>query len=661
MSHRNNGNTVHLTEQEAQRIRNTVQERLKQCSARKGVTREPRDPHGTISQATGASLMMDMGTMSGSSQGDTLPALGVGQTYPPCTVSLKDLQPMNIADLLMETHHRGRRLTVKRASPVVTLAARSWAVIQDEEGDGTERIEICLHKATDGKDILESASVFIIKEPYFTLNEEGEATIWIDHPSDMVVCRDEIANSKFTRVTDANEQVKDTTGAEDSARKCKDKGNAALKQQDLPLARARYTEGLKLARQGSVYDTNPDLARDIYRNRAHVNLLLNRSDEAIADAKASLIGGEDRRTKDLDSKAFFRAGCGAYNLGEFQKAKSFFEEAQKLAPGEKGAIIYLRKVEMRLREEATGAYDLKKLRASLSRAAPRADAASFTSKTEVKDSPGRGRGLFATCDIPAGETIMCEKAFCVVWGHESEALTAMTYDVRDDRIRVAPVGLSKATVQKLLRNSSQIEKVMDLYGDYQDDNKIAPETDEGPVVDVFRVHDIVSRNAFGPGGQYGEEGARNASTGLWIWAAYINHSCIANAKKEYVGDLMVLRAVRAISAGEEIFHSYDESSDYETRKAALMTTWGFECSCALCTAEKTDDPAVRKKRQQLATEADEFVAGVPWANTKRLAIAKAQRLAREIDATYEGEKYKGVSRLASQKIRDWLAKATPQR
>jgi hypothetical protein len=111
---------------------------------------------------------------------------------------------------------------------------------------------------------------------------------------------------------------------------------------------------------------------------------------------------------------------------------------------------------------------------------------------------------------------MCERAFCVVWAHESEALTAMTYDVRDDRIRVSPVGLTKSIVQKLLGNSSQIERVMDLCGDYQGDGKNVSRTEDGTVVETFRIHDIMSRNAFGPGNQYGEEGASNASTGLWI-------------------------------------------------------------------------------------------------------------------------------------------------
>jgi tetratricopeptide (TPR) repeat protein len=652
-----NTNTIFLTEQESERIRNTAKDTLKKCSELVGHARETRDSKTAISQATGASLMADMNMSQTKGQGDTLPALALGQPYPPCTLSLQDLQPMKLAQLQMATHHRGRRLTVKRASPVVTLTARSWTMVQDEEGDDTERLEVRLHTSRHGEDVLESASLFIIKEPYFTLTDQGEATLRIDHPSDLIVCRDAIANNNLISASDADTAA----AAEKLARKCKDKGNAALKQPDLPLAHANYTEGLKVARQDVVLNMNPDLARDISRNRAYVNILLNQLDEATSDAKASLIGKEDQRSKDLDSKAYFRAGCAAYNLGEYHEAKAFFEEQQKLTPGDKTASINLRRIEVRLREQKTGAYNWKKIRAGLSRARPRVDAASFISNTNIGDSPGRGHGMFATCNIPVGEIVMCDKAFSVVWGHESEALTAMTYDVRDDRIRVSPVGLSKSTVQKLLSNASQIERVMDLYGDYQGDGKNVSRTEDGPVVDTFRVHDIVSRNAFSPGSQYGEEGARNASTGLWIWAAYINHSCIANLGKEFVGDLMVLRATRPITAGEEIFISYDGSSDYDARKTALMTTWGFECNCALCAAERADDPAVRKKRRELANEADTFVERENWANAKRLTIAKAQRLARAIDDTYDGERYKDVPRVAVRGIQEWLTKASPRR
>lgn len=655
MAPQNQENTVFLTEEEAERIRNTAKDRVKKCSEVVGHARESRDAKSAISQAVGASLMADMGTAE--DQGDTLPVLAIGQPYPPCTLSLQELRPMKLAQLKLDTHHRGYQLTLKRVSPVVTLAARTWTMVQDQDGEGddTERLEVTLHNSRQGEEVLDSASRFVIKEPYFTLTDQGEATLRIDHPSDLI-CKDAPDDS----LKPASDEGKAAV-AEKLATSCKNEGNAALKQNDSPLAHAKYTKGLRVARQDGVLDLNPDLAQDLCRNRAHVNLLLNQLDEAISDAKASLISKEDERSKELDSKAYLRAGSAAYTLGDFHEAKTYYEEQQKLAPQDENASINLRRVDMRLREQKTGAYNWKKIKANLSRARPLVDAASFLSNAKIKDSQGRGRGLFATCDIPAGEIVMCEKAFCVVWGFQSEALTAMTYDARDDRIRVSPVGLCRSIVQKLLSNPSQIEKVMGLYSDYQGDGKNVSRTEDGPMVDTFRVHDIVSRNAFGLGSQFGEQGARDASTGLWIWTAYVNHSCIPNVKKEFIGDLMVLRATRPVVAGEEIFHSYDESSDYDARKRALMTTWGFECDCSLCVAERVDDPSVRKKRLELANEAEAFVRRERWVDAKRLTIAKAQRLERAINETYNSGRYKDVPRMAVRSIQEWLAKASPRR
>ncbi|KAF2848569.1 SET domain-containing protein [Plenodomus tracheiphilus IPT5] len=649
-------NTIFLTEQETERIRATVKERVKSCSDKKGNAREPRDKTAAIQQATGASLMADMGgapdpdmAQTQGRGGDTIPVLAVGQPYPPCRASLSELKPMKLAELRMDTHHRGRQLRIKRVSPVVDLAARSWAMVQDEDSEDTERVEVCLHKLRHGEDILESTKHFVIKDPYFTLTDQGEPTLRIDHLSDLVVCHE-----------DATSDFKDAATAEKAAISCKNKGNTALKQQDLPLAHAEYTRGLSIAKLDLVSENNPDLARDIFRNRAYVNLLLETYDEAITDARASLTGREDPRSKELDSKAHYRAGCAAYNLGHYEQAKQFFEGQQKLSPGDKDAKKESKRIEKRLAESERGSYDLLKIRSSLSPRNPRVDAATFTSNTEIKDSPGRGRGLFATRDIGVGEIVMGEKPLCVVWGHESEAFTAMTYDLRDDKIRFSPVGLTKAIVQRLHSNPSQIEAVMDLYGDWQGDEKGIEQSEEGPAVDVFRVHDIMSRNAFHPGNQFGNDTARNPSTGLWVYAAYINHSCIANAKKEYFGDLMLIRATRPIKKGEEIFHSYQDSLDYEARQTALMTTWGFECNCELCTAEKADGKQVRDKRMELAGEAEAFVEKTPWAGARRLAIRKAQRLAQSMNETYDGERYKSLPRRHPESILAWLSKASPR-
>ncbi|KAL6704713.1 hypothetical protein ACN47E_007995 [Coniothyrium glycines] len=652
-SHDNN--TIYLTEQEAARIKETVKARLKLCSDKAGTAREPRDKLAAHQQATGAALMADMGgapdpdmTQTQGTSSRTIPALAVGQPYPPCTTALDDLKSIKLSNLVFETHHRGCQLLVKRESPVVTLAARSWTMVQDVDGEGSERLEMCLHKTRYGEDVLESVKAYIIKEPYFTLTDQGEATIRIDHPSDLILCYEEF-KGKATVDREAAEKV---------ATRCKTQGNSALKQQDLPLAHARYTEALEIAESDVLVESNPDLARDISRNRAYVNLLLCRFDEAITDAHESLTNRDDQRSRDLDSKAYYRAGCAAYNLGKWQQAMRFFEDQQKLSPGDKDARLYLKKLSQRLDEETSGSYDLAKLRSNLSRPRLRVDAATFTAPTEVKTSTGRGRGLFATRQIGKGEILLAEKAFCVVWGHEEQALTAMTYDIRDEKIRVSPVGLSKAVVEKLLNNPSLIDDVMKLYGDYGGIASKEVESDEDAVVDVFRVHDIVCRNAFGPGNQYGEEGTRNASTGLWVHAAYINHSCVPNAKKDYVGDLMIVRALQPIKRGEEIFHSYDESLDYAGRQKALMTTWGFECDCALCSAEKSDGQDVRDKRMELVGEADAFVDRTPWAGAKRLAVRKAQRLMQSIEETYDQKRYQDLPRRHSENITAWLSKAS---
>jgi tetratricopeptide (TPR) repeat protein len=645
MAHQNNRNTIFLTEQESNRIRASAKNRIKKSSEAKGNIKEPREATPSIQQATGASLMADMGGAPDpdmtQAQGGTLPALAVGQPYPPCTLELEELESMAFTDLKMETHHRGKKLAIKRASPVVGLAVRSWCMVQDEEGRETERLEFGLHKLRHAEEVLELTKMFIIKEPYFTMTDDGEATIRIDHPSDLVSITDEIVDTDF----------KDVAAAEKAATKCKNQGNTALKEQDLPEAYARYSEGLKIATANSI----SNLARDIARNRAYVSLLLGQLDGVLEDAKASLIREGDQRSKDLDSKAYFRAGSAAYLLGQYQLAKKLFEEQQKLTPDDKDARTYLKRIAVRLQEQESGSHNFTKMRVNLSKARSRVDAATFTGNTQVKDSKNKGRGLFATRSIAAGELIMCEKAFCVVWGHEREAMTAMTYDLRDDRIRVSPIGLSRAIVQKLISNPSQIPALMDLYGDWEGSDS------NDDTVDVFRIHDIMSRNAFGPGNQFGEENARNASTGLWIHAAYINHSCIPNASKEYVGDVLILRATRTISAGEELFHAYDENSDYDTRQSSLMTTWGFKCSCKLCEAESKDSPEVRAKREELRGEEDAFLSREHWANAKRLTIVKAHKIAKGIEETYDTKRYEGLPKLAGKNIQEWLSKASPRK
>ncbi|KAH8886380.1 TPR domain-containing protein [Thozetella sp. PMI_491] len=651
-------NTIFMTPEESENVQKKVRDLMQKFQAQIGQPREASDPKAVIQKAVSSSLMQDLASAAfglgvPKTTSDTIVAYAVGCPYPPCTVEISELQPMNLADLRMETHHRGKVLFLRRVSPVVELKASSWAAVQGSISEDVERLEAFLHKSKHGRDILETGSEFLVKEPYYTLDHQGDPTIRIDHPSDLIVVAysDGPESWRQTHTSSTNTTV--------TASECKERGNAAIQMEEYARAHACYTEGLKLLSKDT--DAPNTLVNDLYRNRSHVNLLLNRFDEARSDALSSLTHGEAEMDKRLDAKAFYRAGTAAYNLGDFEDAKGFFEEQEKLEPSNQYAKISLRKIKIRLQEKSSGMYDFKKITASLPKTRGRADVASFDGHTEIKESPGAGRGLFATQDIGLGEIIMCEKAFCVVWGHEDQAFSALTCDLRDDAaIRVFPAGLHRAVVQKLLDNPSQAGKVLELFSDYRSDASSAHTSDGDPVIDTFQIHDSIQRNAFAAGQQSEQEDISNASTGLWIRASYVNHSCIPNTKKDLFGDLMVLRAARQIATGEEITHVYDESTDYDARAAALQKTWAFKCSCALCMAEEADDPAVRKRRRELHEEAAAFIQKESAPRARKLVVARAKRLHQSINDTYNEDRYQGLPRRALLGIEQWL-QAAPSR
>lgn len=72
--------------------------------------------------------------------------------------------------------------------------------------------------------------------------------------------------------------------------------------------------------------------------------------------------------------------------------------------------------------------------------------------------------------------------------------------------------------------------------------------------------------------------------GLFPALSLINHSCYPSTKHYNSGRVLILRAVRPISAGEELTDSYTpdfQDQDRETRNRNLSSYY-FECSCEAC-------------------------------------------------------------------------------
>ena len=73
--------------------------------------------------------------------------------------------------------------------------------------------------------------------------------------------------------------------------------------------------------------------------------------------------------------------------------------------------------------------------------------------------------------------------------------------------------------------------------------------------------------------------------GIWLIPSFINHSCIPNASRINVGDMMSIHATKDINNGEEITIPYfNVLLPSQIRKIACRP-WGFICVCERCQLE----------------------------------------------------------------------------
>jgi len=94
------------------------------------------------------------------------------------------------------------------------------------------------------------------------------------------------------------------------------------------------------------------------------------------------------------------------------------------------------------------------------------------------------------------------------------------------------------------------------------------------------------------------------SSGIWLRAAKINHACIPNCVRSFLGDLLIIRAARDIPADTELFMQYFAPTEDITRSRDRMSEWGFICKCALCKDVESTDISELTRRERLSAELD---------------------------------------------------------
>ncbi|ERS96502.1 hypothetical protein HMPREF1624_07418 [Sporothrix schenckii ATCC 58251] len=579
----------------------------------------------------------------------------LSEAYPASYKSIRELDVMPLAALRIETHHRGRMVVVQAATAAYR-GVGSVSVVVDAAGDA-DKLAVYNHSDTSLLSNLPAGCVVAVKEPYYKRNEVGPSAadfmICVDHPSDVVLLRfdDPLVPAALQLPADSRAALDKTPHEWRAA------GDMAFLQRDLPTAAFCYTEAVAAAKDTDAQDTGgtaSTFTAGVYAKRAGVNLLLGRYDGARDDALASCTGHAA-----TDWRAYYTAARAAYGLCHYETSRAYFAKALDAQASVSSTVDAALKRESdrclaRLREETEGtdeAYDFPAMYASLSlQTNPvqvHLDRGSFLRKTAVRRSAFHGNGLFATEDMAAGDIVFVEKAAFMPSQYLEPAR--------------ASAALYATMVRHMCDNPSVAAEVLQpLYGgDLVRSGREGTLVDGVPVVDVFLAETIRVRNCFsaplatlddtrpepgrGRGPGHGPS-HRLLAKGVWKHASYLNHSCVPNTMRAFLGDVLISRATRPIRAGDELFHQYvPVKADVRARQAELQACWGFVCACPLCrvdaATDATDAARAGHAHRRSLLQAVEKLANKhpPQRFPPDAAVRAMERLAKQMVVSYDAD------------------------
>jgi hypothetical protein len=243
---------------------------------------------------------------------------------------------------------------------------------------------------------------------------------------------------------------------------------------------SRYTLALQCP-------TTSEEARTIRLNRALTNLKLRQYDAALLDTDCS-----PTDVKPLE-KGLYRAARALYELGRFQDCCNTLNILIKEYPGNEEAQKELSRVNDRLIEQKHGRYDFKAMYAATNISPLHLDHATYIGPVVVKPAEGRGRGLFTTSAVNAGELLLCEKAFSQCYvdpshiSQSSSSEISLLLNIHTNRMVIGTHGgLITKIVQQLWRNPSLMAAFTSLHHGSYEPAQITC-VDDLPVIDTYVI------------------------------------------------------------------------------------------------------------------------------------------------------------------------------
>ncbi|KAG5660249.1 hypothetical protein KAF25_003771 [Fusarium avenaceum] len=588
--------------------------------------------------------LMAKGYLGSTTENITVPITQIPEPYPPCTLPAQDLKPIAISKMRLETHHRGSKVLLRVLTPPDRINA-VMVIVEDEEE--TAILLQVYQQPEEG--LVPCAEIFVpnricvIKDPFLKQTIDSPYSLRVDHPSDI------------TWLDDNNQQVPAKwrhikSRIPNSSQGHREQGNTCVVNKDWAAAHRLYSWAIETAK-------TPDEEQRAYLNRSLTNLKLDRPAKALQDAAR----GHDPEAP--NDRAFLRQAQALYELRRFEECVTKLREMEKAFPDNQVAKLELQRVYLRIYEQKVGSYDFKDMYEQAKATPPLIDCATYSSPVEIRKSPGRGNGLFTTRDVKAGELLLCEKAFsyCYIDLKDPGASANVLMNLFTKKMTIGgSAHLLPQIVQKLYHDPQSIPMFQKLSHGKHEELSVF-ESDGRPIVDSFMVEKIISINAFGSPrtsqGFFNDTlvAAKNPSkdpkdiidmketlfstSGIWLLASRINHSCSGNCRRSFIGDMQIVRATQDIAASTELLFFYHPPNALELYDEVQkkLQPWDFVCDCEMCKERKKTPTSVLERREECYKDLMEHTRDLT-----NFDAAKANRLQRGVEKTYTGKPAKKV-------------------
>ncbi|KAF2745523.1 hypothetical protein M011DRAFT_479030 [Sporormia fimetaria CBS 119925] len=521
---------------------------------------------------------------------DTPPIIFLPAPYPPCVTPDSDLSQMYVDDLRIATHHRGKYLLLRVFAPPIRIAG-IHLLVEDVHGDYL-RLALYLQYPdlveSELEDVFSEGTVLLVKEPCCRLHTDETCGVRVDHVSDVefIATDDERVPSCWKTEQKDSKTTADTL---------KQEGNDFVRKGMYWAARKRYTQALRISSDA--------IETEVIKR----NLALTHIETQDFEAALKILGYPTLNSHDSScDRALLRASQALHPLGRFEESLEVLEKYCLLYPGDDKATHRLKQARMRKIEMTTGDYDFKSMQKLAGRLEPPLmDHADYVGPVEIRESKLHGRGLFITRDVEVGELLLCEKAFCYASGKARPATLFHLEATSVSKGALAEVILR--TIHKASRNPSLASRILSLHPGTYKPCEVQTSSVQ-PVIDSFFIEAVVNHTSYfcRPSLKLYEEevlkrvkpSAERKDCGFWVLPSYINHSCLGNCQRSFIGDLFILRATRDLPKDTELVTPYVLGSG-PGFEAQMRKTWGFTCTCPLCLYTKTLPDEFKSKETKL--------------------------------------------------------------